>query len=117
LPIQVTQAAAYLTLGPLALASTVQGFVGAILGLNASALTVIDLALAPGAAIGPSSATVNVRAEVIAAPADSFSAQQVGMHGMQCILLIPAACCGVIGQSRPHASLIACRACAHAGCL
>ena len=87
----MTQAAAYLTLGPLALATTVQSFMGAILGINASAMTVTDLALAPGAAIGPSSASANVRAEVVAAPADSFSAHQVGMH-MECCFFLPFLC-------------------------
>lgn len=77
LPDQVTQVSAYLTLGPLALAPTVGAFLAGTLQLNASAVIVNDLALAPGATIGPGSSTVNMRADITAAPASSNSAPQV----------------------------------------
>ena len=54
-----------------------EAFVGGVVGLNVSHLAVADLALAPGAAISESAAEVALRAELLAAPSDSYNAPVV----------------------------------------
>jgi hypothetical protein len=70
---QATQAAALLSLGQLTLARMLEAFVGGVVGLNVSHLAVTDLALAPGASISESAAGVALRAELLAAPSDSYN--------------------------------------------
>ena len=77
---QVAQASSYLTLGELAFAATVQGFLAATLALgNASHIAIADLALAPGAAIvPPGTQPVTLRAEFSVSPASMALQSQVG---------------------------------------
>ncbi len=64
-------------MGQLTLARMLEAFVGGVVGLNVSHLAVADLALAPGAAISESAAEVALRAELLAAPSDSYNAPVV----------------------------------------
>lgn len=77
---QVDQASSYLTLGEFTFASTVQSFLATTLALgNASHLAIADLALAPGATIGPpGTQPVTLRAEFTVSPASLAVESQVG---------------------------------------
>ncbi|KAK9917449.1 hypothetical protein WJX75_004476 [Coccomyxa subellipsoidea] len=70
----VTSVSSYLTLGSYAFATSVEAFLSALLAINSSHIAVNELVLAPGASIGPSTQTVNLRVDFSATPADSFSA-------------------------------------------
>ncbi|KAK9836307.1 hypothetical protein WJX81_004003 [Elliptochloris bilobata] len=74
LDIKATQVSALLSLGQFQLASLLERFVGGVVGLNVSHLSVTDLVLAPGATISAATTDVAMRAELMATPSDSFSA-------------------------------------------
>ena len=73
--------AALLSLGQFQLGALLEGFVGGVVGLPVSHLTVTDLVLAPGAAIGAGTQEVALRADLVATPADSYSAAVVRFKG------------------------------------
>ena len=62
-----------LSLGQFELGGLLERFVGGVVGLPVSHLTVTDLVLAPGGAIGAGTQEVALRAELMATPADSYS--------------------------------------------
>lgn len=77
LPLQVSQAASYLSLGTYAFATTVQSFMSSTLNVNASHVAITDLVVEPGTAISQQSQLVKLTVEMAATPADSESAPMV----------------------------------------
>lgn len=69
--------AALLSLGQFELGALLEKFVGGVIGLPVSHLAVTDLVLAPGATIGAGTQEVALRADLVAKPADSYSAAVV----------------------------------------
>ena len=74
---QAMQVGALLSLGQFQLGALLEGFLGGVVGLPVSHLTVTDLVLAPGASIGAGTQEVALRADLVATPADSYSAAVV----------------------------------------
>ena len=76
-PVQVSQPASLVSLGPQGFVSSFVAFASSLLNVSSSLVAVTDFVLAPGARLAADEANVGMMVDFVVTPPDSYSPDQV----------------------------------------